>query len=92
MRAVSKVLAHVPKIQFVGGPHKVHVVPAGVHPCAPDGLLPAKLAASSSPVAAGFEFQSRNSLSKRFQYRRPDELEMDNVLSGGADVIYKQLF
>jgi hypothetical protein len=60
-----------------------------VHPCAPSGLRPSagKVAAASSGHASAF--QSRNSLSKRFRYPKLDEIEIDDVLTGGADVLIK---
>lgn len=81
-------LAYVPSIKFIGGAHPVHHVAAGIHACAPEGLTPSK---ESPRAPATMEFQSRNNLSKRFRYRQPDDIEMENVISGGAEIIYKQI-
>lgn len=88
MRASLSLLAYVPSIKFVGGAHPIRHVAAGVHACAPDGLIPSKEAPRAS---ATMEFQSRNNLSARFRYRQPDDIEMENVLAGGAEIVYKQL-
>lgn len=88
MKASLRLLAYTPSIKFVGGAHPIHHVKAGVHACAPDGLLPSKEAPRAQPTMV---FQSRNNLSLRFRYRQPDELEMENVLTGGAEIVYKQI-
>lgn len=75
-------------IKFVGGPHKAPAnVVAGVHPCAPDNLRPgvaAAVRAPSAPITVG-PFQDRNSLSQRFRYKVPDDIEIENIASGGAE-------
>ncbi|OWB65685.1 hypothetical protein B5S30_g1013 [[Candida] boidinii] len=70
---------------------------AAVHPCAPDHLVPTGFdsSASSSASAAStgsfssignVEFESRNLLSKRFRYGVIEDLEIDDVNTGGAEV------
>ncbi|GMF56776.1 unnamed protein product [[Candida] boidinii] len=99
MRAASRVLAqYVPLIKFVGGPHLSARHAAAVHPCAPDHLVPTGFdsSASSSAGAAStgsfssvgnVEFESRNLLSKRFRYGVIEDLEIDDVNTGGAEVL-----
>lgn len=88
MKASLRLLAYVPSIKFVGGPHKAVSHAAGVHACAPQGLKPSAVSATRAPQQAS-AFQSRNNLSNRFRYSRIDDLEMENVLTGGAAVFIK---
>ncbi|KAK6465503.1 hypothetical protein DFJ63DRAFT_23678 [Scheffersomyces coipomensis] len=97
MKASAGILKHIPLIKFVGGPHVAHHASAAVkpHPYAPNGLVPTSLASSissyfnpSSIEPKEGEFFSRSQLSPRFRYSAPKEIEIDEVLSGGADIIY----
>ncbi|KAI5958730.1 uncharacterized protein KGF55_005729 [Candida pseudojiufengensis] len=101
MRFSQRLLKHT--IKFVGGPHpipKPHAAKA--HPLAPEGIVPGSVGSSSSssttqsrsfhnsnPVDPQHgEFFSRSELPKRFQYKPIKDFEIDNVISGGADIIY----
>lgn len=88
MKASLRLLAHVPSIKFVGGPHKPVFHAPGVHPCAPNGLRPS-LESESHNIQKSFDFQSRNNLSKRFRYPVLDDIEIDDVLTGGAEVVIR---
>ncbi|KAG7193345.1 uncharacterized protein KQ657_000762 [Scheffersomyces spartinae] len=100
MRPAVMLLKHVPLIKFVGGPH---LAPAGIshsvkaHPCAPEGLVPAAASAASAIVSSIFkgslepkdgEYFSRSELPARFRYTPPTELEMEDIISGGAEVVF----
>ncbi|ODQ47930.1 hypothetical protein PICMEDRAFT_15799 [Pichia membranifaciens NRRL Y-2026] len=89
MRATLRVLQRVPLIKFVGGPHTAAHTPATIHPCAPAGLRPGSAGSSAASSGAAVAFQSRNNLSKRFRYVPLDEIEIEDVLTGGADVLIK---
>lgn len=90
-------LKHVPLIKFVGGPH-AHSAPSSKpqpHPCAPDGRLPKEVSASSSGSAPlkpielkEGEVLLRCELSKRFRYKPPSAAEVDQVDSGGAELVF----
>ncbi|GAV28135.1 hypothetical protein PMKS-001604 [Pichia membranifaciens] len=84
MRTTLRVLQRVPLIKFVG----VHT-PATIHPCAPAGLRPGSASSSAPSSGPAVAFQSRNNLSKRFRYVPLDEIEIEDVLTGGADVLIK---
>ncbi|GME85838.1 unnamed protein product [Ambrosiozyma monospora] len=94
MRASLAAFAkYTPLIKFVGGPHPIpkHIPgPPQPHPCAPGSLLPSKAGASSpsGSSAAAVPFESRNVLSKRFRYAPLEEAEIENVISGGAEVVF----
>lgn len=64
---------------------------AGVHPMAPNGIRPASNSsyfnASSIEPEEGVFF-SRSQLSNRFQYKLPKEDEADNIITGGAEVVF----
>lgn len=68
---------------------------AGVHPMAPEGLRPGSGSGSSStyfnanPIEPKEgEYFSRSQLPKRFQYSLPKEDEADNILAGGAEIVF----
>ncbi|CCE81721.1 Piso0_002387 [Millerozyma farinosa CBS 7064] len=96
MRVASRLLKHVPLIKFVGGPHKAEKVSSAVraHPLAPNGEIPGKMSGSGRSFSSGpielkeGEVASRSQLSKRFHYRAPKEDEIEQVLSGGAEVVF----
>lgn len=86
---------YTPSIKFVGGPHPVHKKAAGVHPCAPNGLKPSGGAsgsagsASSGPIHVGEgEYALRAELPLRFRAKNPTEFEAEDIMSGGADLVY----
>lgn len=67
------------------------------HPCAPEGLVPAAAAAASAIVSSIYkgslepkdgEYFSRSELPARFRYTPPSELEMEDIISGGAEVVF----
>ncbi|OWB86365.1 hypothetical protein B5S33_g5053 [[Candida] boidinii] len=72
---------------------------AAVHPCAPDHIVPTGFDSSASSSAASaastgsfssvgnVEVESRNLLSKRFRYGVIEDLEIDDVNTGGAEVL-----
>ncbi|KAI5956209.1 hypothetical protein KGF54_000684 [Candida jiufengensis] len=99
MRVSTRLFKHT--IKFVGGPHpipKSHAAKA--HPFAPEGITPGSVGSSSNGTQSrsyhnsnpidpqNGEFFSRSELPKRFQYKPIKEFEIENVSSGGADVIY----
>ncbi|TID21918.1 hypothetical protein CANINC_003402 [Pichia inconspicua] len=88
MKASIRLLAHVPSIKFVGGPHKPVFHAPSVHPCAPQGLKPSAVSQSQT-IQRSSTFQSRNNLSKRFRYPPLDDIEIDDVLTGGAEILIK---
>ncbi|GMM30327.1 hypothetical protein DAMA08_030720 [Martiniozyma asiatica (nom. inval.)] len=88
MRQTMRLFAYAPSIKFVGGPHLAHVKPATIHPCAPQGLAPSKGTTTSS-FTPQMQFQSRNNLSKRFRYSVIDDIEISDVMTGGAEVFIK---
>ncbi|KAG2734887.1 hypothetical protein G9P44_002893 [Scheffersomyces stipitis] len=96
MRVSTTLLNRVPLIKFIGGPH---LAPKNVssavkaHPMAPNGQIPSGAAVStyfnSNPIEPKEgEFFSRSQLSARFRYKAPKDLEIEDVLSGGADIVY----
>ncbi|KAG0686572.1 hypothetical protein C6P40_003787 [Pichia californica] len=89
MRSTLRVFQYVQSIKFVGGPHPIVHTPATVHACAPNGLKPSIGSTSAATSLPTVPFQSRNNLSKRFQYTPIDDIEIDDVLTGGADVFIK---
>ncbi|ODV79130.1 uncharacterized protein CANTADRAFT_26171 [Suhomyces tanzawaensis NRRL Y-17324] len=101
MRAATRLFKHTPLIKFVGGPHTApknvsHAAKA--HPMAPNGELPGSGSSGSSAGASYFnknpvepqngEFFSRSQLSSRFRYKAPKEEEIDNVITGGAALVF----
>ncbi|GME94227.1 unnamed protein product [[Candida] boidinii] len=101
MRAAGRLLAkYVPSIKFVGGPHQSAHHAAVVHPCAPDHLVPTGFGSSNSSSTStntgssfssigNVEFESRNLLSKRFRYGFIDDIEIDDVNTGGAEILIR---
>ncbi|KAI5967161.1 hypothetical protein CANMA_003218 [Candida margitis] len=95
MKAAIRLLKHT--IKFVGGPHPV---PTGPHPLAPKGVVPGSVGTSSgssqsrsfhhsSPIEPqNGEFFSRSELPKRFRYPTIKDWEIDQVSSGGAEVVF----
>ncbi|KAK6197455.1 uncharacterized protein RJT21DRAFT_123279 [Scheffersomyces amazonensis] len=97
MRSSARLLKHVPLIKFVGGPHTAKHISHEVkpHPYAPNGILPSSITAAisnyfnSNPIEPKEgQFFSRSELSPRFRYKAPKDLEIDDILSGGADILY----
>ncbi|CAK9441492.1 uncharacterized protein LODBEIA_P53600 [Lodderomyces beijingensis] len=100
MRVSSRLLKHT--IKFVGGPHPIPKTPhaAKAHPFAPEGVVPGSVGSSSSgqqtrryhnsnPIEPKEgEYFSRSELSKRFRYKPIKDIEIDQVSSGGADIIF----
>lgn len=67
------------------------------HPMAPQGLVPALASGgSSSDSGSGGSISglgqesvaSRNLLSARFRYKAIDDLEIEEIMSGGATVVF----
>lgn len=66
------------------------------HPCAPEGVLPGQTGSSQQEAFVNTnsiqpkegEAFSRSQLSKRFQYTFPKEIEIDDIISGGAEVVF----
>ncbi|GBL52576.1 hypothetical protein ACI3LY_004847 [Candidozyma auris] len=95
MRQSVALLKHVPLIKFVGGPHP-HSAPSSKpqpHPCAPNGRLPQAVASTASAPLKPIELKDgevllRNELSKRFRYRAPSATEVEQIDSGGAELVY----
>ncbi|CAI5759779.1 unnamed protein product [Candida verbasci] len=99
MKAFTRLLKHVQSIKFVGGPHptpKPHAAQA--HPFAPNGLMPGQGSSSSSNSTPYHnpnsikpkdgECFSRSELPERFRYKAIKDQEIDDIISGGAEVIY----
>ncbi|CAK7892015.1 hypothetical protein CAAN1_01S08130 [[Candida] anglica] len=95
MKASVRVFQRVPLIKFVGGPHLApknldHSVKA--HSQAPDGLKPSSAKSTyfnSNPIEPEEGvFFSRSQLPARFKYSPPKQSEIDNVISGGADLVF----
>ncbi|KAG5417835.1 hypothetical protein I9W82_005471 [Candida metapsilosis] len=99
MKVSIRLLKHT--IKFVGGPHPVPKPhPAGPHPLAPKGVVPGSVGVSSngsqsrsfhhnSPVEPqNGEYFSRSELPKRFRYPAVKDWEIDQVSSGGAEVVF----
>ncbi|KAG7882386.1 hypothetical protein KL925_001473 [Ogataea polymorpha] len=69
--------------------------PPGPHPCAPNQLMPAKAGSStasstqSTPIVGPVPFESRNFLSARFRYSPLDEIEIEDVNTGGAEYLIR---
>jgi small subunit ribosomal protein YMR-31 len=66
---------------------------AGVHPQAPNGLRPSAGNATpffnSNPIEPkDGEFFSRSQLPLRFRYKAPKDDEMENITSGGAEIVF----
>lgn len=62
--------------------------PVSFHPCAPAGLKPSAIVSAPTSGHAA-SFQSRNNLSKRFRYTPLNDVEINDVLTGGAEVFIK---
>ncbi|KAK7680457.1 hypothetical protein QCA50_016455 [Cerrena zonata] len=66
------------------------------HPCAPEGLVPGKGEVikstpyfnSNSIEPKDGEVFSRSQLSPRFRYSFPKEDEAENIISGGASIVF----
>merc|ERR1711890_174541 len=99
MRAFARLLKHTPLIKFVGGPHKAENISHAVkaHPCAPDGKVPGSSGlgagtSSGSQFKSGIEPRegevfSRAELSPRFRYKPIKDSEIEQLLSGGAELV-----
>ncbi|ODQ82381.1 hypothetical protein BABINDRAFT_158988 [Babjeviella inositovora NRRL Y-12698] len=66
------------------------------HPCAPNGVLPSGSSASSGATSAFYasstlppagHFFSRAELPQRFRYPVIEESEIDDINSGGAEIL-----
>ncbi|RCK60638.1 hypothetical protein Cantr_08011 [Candida viswanathii] len=95
MRPATRLLKYVQSIKFVGGPHPVPKPhSAGPHPMAPNGLRPsggdsAAAYKNSNPVEPqNGEHFSRSELSARFRYKPIKEEEIEQVESGGAELVF----
>ncbi|KAK6457917.1 uncharacterized protein RJT20DRAFT_125799 [Scheffersomyces xylosifermentans] len=98
MRAAARLLNRVPLIKFVGGPHPAPTTISKAvkpHPLAPKGEIPGGAASSgstyfnSNPIEPKEgEFFSRAQLSQRFRYKVPKEDEIEDIISGGAEVVF----
>ncbi|KAI3403604.1 hypothetical protein KGF56_003649 [Candida oxycetoniae] len=102
MRATTRLLKHT--IKFVGGPHPIpKPYPAKAHPFAPNGIIPGKMGISTT-VKSSFsissyhnanpvqpqhgEFFARSELPERFRYKPVKDFEMEQIISGGAEIVY----
>lgn len=95
MRQSVALFKHVPLIKFVGGPHP-HAAQSSKpqpHPCAPNGRLPQGGSSSGSAPLKPIELKEgevllRCELSKRFRYLPPSASEVEQIDSGGAELVY----
>ncbi|KAG7811651.1 hypothetical protein KL921_001917 [Ogataea angusta] len=69
--------------------------PPSPHPCAPNQLMPTKAGSSTASSARSTSnvgpvpFESRNFLSSRFRYSPLDEIEIEDVNTGGAEYLIR---
>ncbi|KAH3665551.1 hypothetical protein OGAPHI_003737 [Ogataea philodendri] len=65
----------------------------GPHPCAPNSIMPSKASSGASTTQSfstgPIAFESRNLLSPRFRYTALEELEIEDVNTGGAEYIIR---
>lgn len=91
MRLSSTLLKHAQLIKFVGGKHTFKLAGAAVHPLG-NGVLPADVKGGASvgvSVSEGADSGGlRSDLPLRFRYKLPTQLEMDDVVSGGAELVW----
>ncbi|MDC6271318.1 ribosomal protein S36 [Acetobacter pasteurianus] len=103
MRVSSRLLKHTIKFVGGPHPIPKQPHAAKIHPLAPEGLIPGSVGSSSgshsstqtrsyhnsNPIQPKEgEFFSRSELPQRFRYKPIKDFEIDNVQSGGADIIY----